>query len=308
MPKHLLLLTFICLILLLSCKEKKETSQDSSISKPLIAAVNYPLHYFTEKIGGDLVDVNFPVPPDVDPPYWNPDQTAISIYQEADLIMINGANYAKWLEKVSLSASRIVNTSKTFQNHYIEIQEGVTHSHGPGKDHSHRGYAFTTWLNFRYALLQAEAVKAAMVKRLPEAKDALEKNFLELKTDLVKIDNQMKQVADKLQGSVLYGSHPVYQYLAEGYHLKIIAEHWEPENMPTIDQWDAFKEKLQHYPGKIMLWENNPLPEVEKTLNDLGVAPVVFNPGANRQAGGSFIEIMRGNLDRLNKAVIKSNG
>ena len=33
-------------------------------------AVYYPLKYFAELIGGDLVDVQFPAPPDEDPVYW----------------------------------------------------------------------------------------------------------------------------------------------------------------------------------------------------------------------------------------------
>ena len=37
-----------------------------------IYTVNYPLAYFAERIGGDLAQVTFPAPPDVDPAFWMP--------------------------------------------------------------------------------------------------------------------------------------------------------------------------------------------------------------------------------------------
>ena len=70
-----------------------------------VYTVNYPLAYFAERIGGDQVEVVFTAPPDVDPAYWVPDQKTITAYQQADLILLNGANYAKWISKVSLPRS-----------------------------------------------------------------------------------------------------------------------------------------------------------------------------------------------------------
>ena len=38
-------------------------------TKLVIYTVNYPLAYFAERIGGDLVAVHFPAPEDVDPAF-----------------------------------------------------------------------------------------------------------------------------------------------------------------------------------------------------------------------------------------------
>jgi len=73
-----------------------------------VYVVNYPLQYFSERIGGEAVEVHFPVPPDVDPAYWNPDILTIQKYQKADLILINGAGYAKWIRKTSLPQSKLM--------------------------------------------------------------------------------------------------------------------------------------------------------------------------------------------------------
>ena len=49
----------------------------SDAIKPQIYVVNYPLQYFTERIGKDLVDVHFPVPDNVDPAFWVPSRVNI---------------------------------------------------------------------------------------------------------------------------------------------------------------------------------------------------------------------------------------
>ena len=112
-----------------------------------IHVVNYPLQYMAERIGGKQVAVTFPAPADEDPATWKPSADQVSAYQQADLILLNGAGYAKWIDKVSLPASRMVNTGGSGQDHLIALNEDTTHTHGPTGQHAHSGFAFTTWLD-----------------------------------------------------------------------------------------------------------------------------------------------------------------
>ena len=117
-------------------------------AKFTVYVTNYPLKYFAERIGRDVVTVQYPISDDIDPAFWKPTATAITQLQTGDLIFLNGATYEKWLTTVSLSESKLINTSESFKDQYIEIQDVVTHTHGPGGEHAHTGTAFTTWLNF----------------------------------------------------------------------------------------------------------------------------------------------------------------
>ncbi|KPK50972.1 MAG: hypothetical protein AMJ63_13415, partial [Myxococcales bacterium SG8_38_1] len=77
-------------------------SLSSAGERLVVYAVNYPLQYFAQRIAGEFAEVVMPVPPDMDPAFWQPDAAIIGDFQRADLILLNGAGYAKWVSRVSL--------------------------------------------------------------------------------------------------------------------------------------------------------------------------------------------------------------
>ncbi len=267
--------------------------------KLTIYTVNYPLAYIAERLAGDLAEVRFPAPPDVDPAFWRPDAEAVAAYQRADLILLNGAGYAKWLERASLARSRLVDTSRQFADKYIEVPAAVTHRHGPGGEHSHGGTAFTTWLDLSQAAQQAEAVAQAVSRKCPDVKDQIERNLTALKSDLLALDARIAKVAGSNPGQPLMASHPVYQYLARRYGLNLRSVLWEPETLPTKEQWAELERILSEHPAKWMVWEGEPLKENVERLRALGVQSAVFNPCANRPATGDFMSVMERNLRSL---------
>jgi zinc transport system substrate-binding protein len=139
------------------------------MDRPLeIITVNYPLAYFAERILGDHGSVSFPAPADVDPAYWSPAPEIISEYQQADLILLNGAGYAAWTANATLPRSGLVNTTAAITDRLIPVESTVTHTHGPAGDHSHGDTAFTTWLDPGIAIEQARAVLDAVVHARPQ--------------------------------------------------------------------------------------------------------------------------------------------
>ena len=287
-----------------SCTKEDQKSEEKSDQSFQVVSVNYPLHYFAQRIGGDFIQTVYPIPADGDPAYWNPDEKGIGLYQKTDLILDNGADYAKWMAKVSLPTSRIINTSNVFKDEYILLTEGTTHSHGPEGEHVHKGYAFTTWLDFSKAMKQAQAIRDALVAKLPDLKTNFDLNYQKLADDLQYLDDEMKKISVSIQNTTLFASHPVYQYLGTGYNLNILSEHWEPDQEPDKEQWDIFKSRLDKNPGNIMLWEDQPLESVARKLSSFGIRAVVFNPCANKPDSGDFLSVMNQNLSNL-KAALK---
>lgn len=266
-----------------------------------VFASNYPLQFMTEFIGGESVSVSLPVPADIDPAFWTPEPDAIAQMQTADLIVLNGATYEKWLSAVSLPSSIQVFTSGGFRDRFITIEDLVTHSHGAEGEHSHAGTAFTTWIDFQLAVEQARAIRNALAERLPEQQEQLDANFAELERELLALDEQLEEAiaASDRQNQPLLASHPVYEYLAQRYDLNLQSVLWEPDVVPDESEWQDLQAKLSDRPAQWMLWEGTPNPESTARLEDLGVSSVVFSPAGNVSDGGDFLAVMQTNVDAL---------
>jgi zinc transport system substrate-binding protein len=292
------------LLILAACKPAATTTtaEVGRGGRTVVAVANYPLRYFAERIGGSAVEVKFPAPGDEDPAFWQPDDDAIALYQQADIILMNGATYSKWAEKVTLPASKVVDTSKGFATQFIEIPASATHSHGPGGEHSHSGTAFTTWLDFQQAIQQAQAVADALKKQSPADAAAIDANFAALKKDLEDLDARMVAVGKRIAGAPLVASHPVYHYFARRYGLNLKAVLWEPETVPDDKAMTELQSILTNHSAKWMLWEGEPAQESVAKLEALGLRSVVFDPCGNVPDSGDFITVMQANVAALEKA------
>ncbi len=265
-----------------------------------VYAVNYPLAWFARQIGGPEVQVEFPVPADEDPAYWNPTPEQISEFQGADLILLNGAGYAGWTDRAALPPSRLVNTTREVSERYIRADETVTHAHGPEGEHEHGTLAFTTWLDPTFAVVQARAIRDALNRERPAKSAAFDSAFAELEVDLVGLDSTLARAAESLLGTPVLGSHPVYQYLAARYDLDLRSVHFEPDEIPGAADWQELKRLQDERPARLMLWEAEPMPEVRQRLeSELGIRSVVFSPCANAPDVDDYIGIMRQNAQRL---------
>jgi len=264
--------------------------------------VNYPLAYFAERIAGDSVQVVFPAPPDVEPAVWSPVAETIADYQQADLVLLNGAGYAGWLQRATLSQSRTVDTSAALADQLIPADKTVTHSHGPGGDHSHQGMAFTSWLDMNIAAGQARAVFDALVRVRPEYELDYRERLHELEKDLGDLDARLKVVAERIGDQPLLFSHPVFQYLIRTYELDGRSVHWEPDETPGDGQWHELFELLSARHATWMIWEDKPLHETVSRLERLGIQSLVFRPCANRPAEGSLMSVMQDNVMALERA------
>jgi zinc transport system substrate-binding protein len=263
--------------------------------KLVIYTVNYPLAYFAERIGGELVDVHFPAPASEDPAFWSPDTDTIAAYQAADLILLNGAGYAKWVDRSALPTSRLVTTSDGFTDRLLPVEGTVTHSHGPEGEHEHGGYAFTTWLDPELAIRQARMIAAAIALERPEREPEIQQRMDALSKDLVNLDSRLGVAAETIDDEPLLFSHPVYQYLINRYKLSAVELHWEPDEVPDNHAWDHLDEMLETHPAKWMLWEGEPLETIVRGLEERGISSLVFDPCGNRADGGDYLDIMATN-------------
>lgn len=308
MKRNSVLLILLVLVVVSGCTQNEPENPPEAPSEDPVAesmeplsvfVVNYPLGYFAERIGGDLVRVSFPAPADEDPAYWAPGPEVVVEYQRADLILLNGVGYAKWLERATLPAGKLVNTSAGFEDRWIPLEEGPVHTHGLQGEHSHKGYAFTTWLDPQLAIEQARAIGEALVGKLPGYEAQIQTSLDALIVDLQQLDSVLESETRSFGDQPLLFSHPVYQYFVARYGLNARAVHWEPREEPSGEQLQELRSILADHPARWMIWEAEPLAATVQHLQELGIESVVYEPGANRPGGGDLLTVMQANAVAL---------
>lgn len=267
--------------------------------KPLVVqAANYPLAYFAERIATDSFEIRYLVDPGVDPAFWKPSDAAMMAFQEADIILRNGATYSKWMHHASLPVASIVDTSREFREQFIET-EGEMHTHGDGSVHSHGGVAFTTWLDFNQAAIQAAAIARRFAAVKPTEADQINANLEALKKDLAELDAGMRALGGKIGSTPLLASHPIYQYMARAYGLRIESLEWEPGMTMTDEAMEDLEALLKTHEAAWMIWEGEPNPGNVTALAARGIRGLVVDPCANRPAEGDWLAAMQENLRNL---------
>jgi zinc transport system substrate-binding protein len=254
-----------------------------------VAVSNHPLEVFAARIGGAHVAIDWRLPGDVDPAFWNPTADDIAAMQQADVILLNGATYEKWLPTASLPAARTVDTCAAVTDRLIET-DGPVHAHGPDGEHSHAGIAFTTWLDPDLAIAQATAVRDALVKADPIHQADYDSRYGLLVREIQERFAGVEQAINTAPDTAVIFSHPVYQYLARRFGMNGRTVHWEPGAEPDMAQIAELDLLLAEFPATWFIWESEPLPESVALLKSKGLRSVVFAPCGNRPDEGDLFD------------------
>lgn len=270
--------------------------------KPQVYVAFYPMAYFAGRIGGAGIDVVFPMPDDADCRAWIPDTATVQAFQQADLIILNGARLEKWVDWVSLPGSRLVDTAKPFEKEFINFEKAVVHSHGTGGAHAHEGLDPSAWMDPVLATIQAEEISKALCRRFPAQAATFEKNLAALKADLAELDAQLKSYQAVYQNQPLLVSHPVFNYIARRYQWNIKTLDLEPDTLPEETTVQLIQDMLKTHPAKYVIWESEPEPEVAAfLLQELGLTSLLFSPCEmltrdEVESGNDYIKVMRQNV------------
>jgi zinc transport system substrate-binding protein len=264
-----------------------------------VHVVNYPLKYFAERIGGDRVNVELPVPPSVDPASWSPDAEALAGYRQADVVLLNGAAYASWVDEADLPASALVLTSAGVRDRWVPLEPAPGDEPLRG-ERRERATASHTWLDLKLALEQARVIERLFSHRIPEGEPEFRRNYEALRGDLAGVDASLESLARSIEQPLL-ASRPVYQYLAAGYGLDIVSVGFDPGAHPDEAAWGELERALERRPARWMLWDAEPLSRTAERLRELGVESVVYSPCGNVPEDGDFLTVARRNLEALSR-------
>lgn len=283
-----------------SCSEEAGAEPRTARATPLVCTTFYPVHYFAERIAGDLAEVHCLVPGDEDPLHWRPDDASIQRMQEADLVLLNGADAEKWVFSLSLPTSRTIHTADVFKEDFV-LTEGVTHSHGAGDAHTHHGVNPHTWMDPGNAALQAERVRAGLERALPDHREQLIANHRVLTSDLDALLERFTTLGPQPDGEVLVASQPAYDYLARRLGWRVVNVDLDPTAAPDAKDVAAVRERLGGASTRLVLWEREPVASWSKALAELGLRGVVVTPCESQPGAGEpdYLAAMQANANRL---------
>jgi zinc transport system substrate-binding protein len=136
--------------------------------KITVVASFYPLYEFASKVVGDRAEVSSLVPMGIEPHDWEPTAEDILRGRVADVVIINGAGFERWIN--DLEAKFVVNTSEGIEFNYKGGNEsGNDEQEHEGDDDTADGNGVNPhiWLDPILAKYQVNKIRDAMVRADP---------------------------------------------------------------------------------------------------------------------------------------------
>jgi len=267
----------------------------------------YPLSYFANRIGGKYVHVDCLVEENEDPVFWQPSRKVIAEFHKADLVILNGAQFEKWPQYLSLAHTNTLQSADRLKNFWLYYESGKTHSHGSKGHHSHKGLDGHTWLSPDNAMLQAGEIFRVLKKKRPLNEMIFKKNFENLNKDLTDLHKSILFL--NLKGTYLLASHPAYNYLAQRYDWNIINLDLDPSTQLSQKELLEIQNILKKNKISVILWESEPSQEIsEKLLKEFKLKSVVFSPcetlsKEDIKNGKDYLAVMKSNVKALKEAL-----
>ena len=306
LPMKFLFWSFISLLFTgLGCSPSHDSLQIKESQKENILTTFYPTTYFAERISGDLVPVQCPVPANEDPIYWQPSRNSILKYQQAGLIILNGANFEKWVNSVNLPLSRVIESVNLSSDELIYYEGVAEHRHGPEGAHTHEGIDGHTWLDPLHAKTASNNILESMCVRWPKYRAEFIENHKELVSGLDELHVRLNAI----EMPPAFASHPAYNYLARRYGWNIRNLDLVPDEALSEEQIKMIGSYAKEKPMRLLVWESVPLSEnVEELEKRLGIRSVVFSPCEmisqdKSEEESDYLSLMHQNIDVLARAI-----
>lgn len=295
--------------LLTACSSQE--NPNSADGKLTVCTSFYTMQDFTEKIGGDKIDVISLVPTGTEPHDWEPTPTDIRKLEEADVFVYNGADMEHWVESV-LSSLQNENLVVVEASQGISLLEG-THTHEEEEeheDHAETSYDPHVWLNPLNAKQEMKTIAAALAQADAENKDYYEDNYEKYAVQLDTLDAKFSSTLTLLPNKDIIVAHEAFAYLCDAYDLNQIGiDGLSPDSEPDAARMAEIIEFAKEHQVKVIFFEELVSPKVAESIaREVNATTDVLNPleglsDEQIEAGEDYFSIMEQNLEKLKEAL-----
>jgi len=337
-------------VMLVACGNNEVDNEVASKSQKsdtlTVYTTIYPLADFTQKIGGSHVEVESIYPPNVDAHSYELSSKDMVKIADADLFVFTGIGFEGFADKAekALSSENVTlvkaaedinllegtdsnheesddHDGHSDEQHVHHDEDGNEEEHGHEEDphghedeeghaHSHGDVDPHVWLDPILSIDLAEKIKDALVAKMPEQEEEFEQNFIEVKAELEKLDQEFSNMVEGSQSQYLIVSHDAYGYWEERYGITMIPiAGLSPTQEPSQKQLTMLIEEAKKHHIRYVLFEQNTSTKVAEMIQtEIGAESLhLHNLEAMTEedlAGKEdYFSIMRKNIETVKTAL-----
>ena len=275
-------------------------------SSPRVVAAFYPLEFVTERVAGDLAEVDTLAQPGVEPHDLEITIKETALIADASLVVYEKDFQPAVDEAVDQNAEgETLDVSGPADLVTFESE----HAHDEGEDdhgHDHDGLDPHFWQDPLRLADVADAIADSLAEIDPDHADEYAANAAELRGDLERLDAEFTDGLANCERETIVVSHDAFGYLSRyGIHVAPIAG-LSPEAEPTPSDLAELHELIEHDGVTTVFSETLAPPALSETLaEDAGVATEILDPIeglTDDTADEDYVSLMERNLAVLQKA------
>jgi zinc transport system substrate-binding protein len=286
-----------------------------------VQASFYPLQYVTERVGGDLVQVESLTPAGAEPHDLELSPAAVDGLRTADAVVYLSGFQPAVDDAVAQAAPEHALDAvhagvEGEEAHSAEEHGAAEESHGgeahseeaPAGDdgHGHGGEDPHFWLDPDRLAAVATEVAHELAEVDPDNAATYEANAEELATELAALDEEFAAGLATCERDTIVVSHDAYGYLADKYDLEQVAiAGLDPDTEPSPARLAEIGKVVEAEGVTTVFSESLVNPKVAETLAaEHGIETAVLDPVENQSdESADYQQVMRNNLEALRTAL-----
>ena len=290
-----------------------------------VQASFYPLQYVTERVGGDLVQVDSLTPAGAEPHDLELSPAAVDGLRTADAVVYLSGFQPAVDDAVAQAAPEHALDAvhagvEGEEAHSAEEHEaaeasysGAAHSEEkpaeePAGDdgHGHEGEDPHFWLEPDRLAAVATEVAHELAEVDPDNAAAYESNAEQLTTELAALDEEFTEGLATCERKTIVVSHDAYGYLADKYDLEQVSiAGLDPDTEPSPARLAEIGKVVEAEGVTTVFSESLVNPKVAETLAaEHGIEKAVLDPVENQSdESADYQQVMRNNLEALRTAL-----
>ncbi|MDQ0272280.1 metal ABC transporter solute-binding protein, Zn/Mn family [Cytobacillus purgationiresistens] len=319
----LLLIPFV--LLLAACSSPTAEEQKTEGKLTLYTTV-YPLQYFAERIGGELVETKTIYPPGADEHTYEPSQKDMIEIADADLFIYLGLGLEGFVDKAKgtlknekvtmIPAGENIHLNEEAHNDHdnhdeAHEEEDEHHGHEHGDDgHNHGDVDPHVWVDPLYAKELATSIKNSLIEAMPEEEAVFTANFDKLAAELEQLDKEFAATVNQADDKKFIVSHAAFGYWENRYDLEQISiSGLNTSSEPSQKELQTIINDAKEYNLNYIFFEQNVSSKLTEIIQkEIGAEPLSIHNLAvltehDLKNGETYFTLMEKNIKNLDKAL-----